>query len=408
MDNLFSVALGGSGQRKVQLGVAKKIKNGARKIVLEKAEEARVAAFSAFKSLGLDVAQFSQPFMAPQKEATSSSGEESTSSFALLQHSKTILDPPLLEDRHADGEKAIDPPPAGSVKAKSGVPTQGEMLMEKPGFPDHQFNTTDYSTSITTNCISNIKGFAPHPLKYAGDIENQLKGVGDHQSKNENKQEKGPVNAVSFLGGLGSFLDLWSAKTEFFFDIHFTKKSEFNNIAPFELHGIAICWENSPVYYLNIPKDLSCHACKGNDNSIGIKDTLTPNLRVEVAKKRWDRIGAIMGRKDVKKFTWNLKIQIEVLKRAAVSVHNFCSPRGGIKSLGLDLIDNSYFMFSSVHVRNAIDMSVVSWILSPDEEKSSCPNLEKVILLLVWFCFWRIPKRDFPCFLLRRNMPVCK
>ncbi|KAG6391261.1 hypothetical protein SASPL_149014 [Salvia splendens] len=36
-----------------------------------------------------------------------------------------------------------------------------------------------------------------------------------------------------------------------------------------------------------------------------------------------------------------------------------------------------YFMFSPIHLRNAIDLSVVAWILSPDEEKSSCPNLEK-------------------------------
>ncbi|GKG00408.1 hypothetical protein Tco_0302098, partial [Tanacetum coccineum] len=39
-------------QRRIQFGVAKKIKNGACKIVLEKAEEARDAAFSAFKALG--------------------------------------------------------------------------------------------------------------------------------------------------------------------------------------------------------------------------------------------------------------------------------------------------------------------------------------------------------------------
>lgn len=52
-----------SAQRRIQLGVAKKIKNGARKIVLDKAEEARVAAFSAFKSLGLDIPEFSRPLL---------------------------------------------------------------------------------------------------------------------------------------------------------------------------------------------------------------------------------------------------------------------------------------------------------------------------------------------------------
>ncbi|KAF5955661.1 hypothetical protein HYC85_008517 [Camellia sinensis] len=59
-----------SAQRRIQLGVAKKIKNGARKIVLDKAEEARVAAFTAFKSLGLDVLQLPQPVLKAAGDAT--------------------------------------------------------------------------------------------------------------------------------------------------------------------------------------------------------------------------------------------------------------------------------------------------------------------------------------------------
>ena len=59
--NVGKLTAEGSAQRRIHVGVAKKIKKGAHKIVLEKAEEARVAAFSAFKSLGLEVPQFSQP-----------------------------------------------------------------------------------------------------------------------------------------------------------------------------------------------------------------------------------------------------------------------------------------------------------------------------------------------------------
>ncbi|KAF5948402.1 hypothetical protein HYC85_014359 [Camellia sinensis] len=59
-----------SAQRRIQLGVAKKIKNGARKIVLDKAEEARVATFIAFKSLGLDVPQLPQPVLKAAGDAT--------------------------------------------------------------------------------------------------------------------------------------------------------------------------------------------------------------------------------------------------------------------------------------------------------------------------------------------------
>ncbi|GJZ59707.1 hypothetical protein Tco_0615523 [Tanacetum coccineum] len=51
-------------QRRIQFGVAKKIKNEARKIVLEKAEEARDAAFSAFKALGVTTKKV-KPFIPP-------------------------------------------------------------------------------------------------------------------------------------------------------------------------------------------------------------------------------------------------------------------------------------------------------------------------------------------------------
>ncbi|KAL8063378.1 hypothetical protein ABFX02_01G023200 [Erythranthe guttata] len=393
-----------SAPRKVHVGVAKKIKNGARKIVLEKAEEARIAAFSAFKSLGLDVPQFSRPLLSiatgkvPKKELTSSSGEDSTNSYAFPQHSDHIINAPSVGHKHeiaaviseTAGNKSIDTPVAGfaSVEEKLAGNLEGEFLVEKPVLVKEESNTLDYKLSITNNLISSTNGPTSRPLTDIVDIKTQsnehLDHVGQQQQKNENIpgsrqniEEKGPVNANSIPGGLDSFLDQWDATKEFFFDIHFTKKSELNSIAPFEIHGLAICWENSPVYYLNIPKDLFRYSSQGNEHAMSSKDVLQPKLQVEMAKKRWNRIGIIMGRKDVKKFTWNLKVQMQVFKIPAVAFHKFSSLHGGIKSLGLDLIDNSYFMFSPVHVRAAIDMCVVAWILSPDEEKSSYPNLEK-------------------------------
>ncbi|KAI5426557.1 hypothetical protein KIW84_032118 [Lathyrus oleraceus] len=77
----LSWAIEGSAQRSLQLGVAKKIKNGARKIVFDKAEEARISTFSAFKSLGYDVPQLAPPIPTParnsiRKEVGSSSGSD--------------------------------------------------------------------------------------------------------------------------------------------------------------------------------------------------------------------------------------------------------------------------------------------------------------------------------------------
>ncbi|PIN15386.1 DNA-directed DNA polymerase [Handroanthus impetiginosus] len=402
LDQFSIMFMEGTAQKKLHVGVAKKIKNAARKIVLEKAEEARVAAFSAFKSLGLDIAQFSRPLLsiatenARKKESTSSSGEASTSSYAVLRHSKHISGNPSFQDmsenagaiQEIEGDKSIDTPAVGvasSVKEKSEGNSQNAILVEKP---KDWSNTSTQERNINTNCVADVHWSTSTDI---GDIQNQSNEHFDHVGRQkpgseiicsgsrENTSEKSPVTAVSIPGGIDSFFDIWDAATEFFFDIHFTKKSELNAIAPFEIHGMAICWENSPVYYLNIPKDLVRNSSRGNDHSMGSKDVLLPKLQVEMAKKRWDRIGTIMGRKNVRKFTWNLKVQIQVLKCPAVSVQKLSSLHGGIKNLGLDLVDNSYFMLSPVHVGIAIDMSVVAWILSPDEERSSYPNLEKEV-----------------------------
>ncbi|KAE9466874.1 hypothetical protein C3L33_01220, partial [Rhododendron williamsianum] len=82
---------------------------------------------------------------------------------------------------------------------------------------------------------------------------------------------------------------------------------------------------------------------------------LAPKHRFEFAMQRWNRIVMIMGRKDVKKFTWNLKVQIQVFKVPAVSIQRL------------------------VFVRDGLDMCIVAWILWPDKERSSNSNLEKEV-----------------------------
>lgn len=293
-------------QRRIQLGVAKKIKNGARKIILEKAEEARDAAFSAFKALGVDVPHFSLP------KSTTPSVKESDS-----QHNTKLT------------------------------------TEEKP--PQENSDDTTLSKSSANEVISTQK-----------EHERADVGVGN--------KEKGPMSAVNIPGGFDSFLDMWGSTNEFFFDIHFIKRSEFHSIAPFELLGFAICWEDSPVYYISVPKDLFSSNTKRNKNPNNIS---SPEDELEMAKQRWSRVGMIMGKTQVRKFTWNLKIQNQVLKLPAVSIQKFGSVIQSKKTM--ELVNGSHYMFSPVHVKDAIDLCVVVWILWPDEERSSNPNLEKEV-----------------------------
>ncbi|KAL8244776.1 hypothetical protein R6Q59_011034 [Mikania micrantha] len=336
-------------QKRIQLGVAKKIMNGARKIVLDKAEEARAAAFSAFKALGVDVPQFSLPKLPSaslnftKKEPVTSSLEDTTSNFVCVDQ----------KDKKSNPKELIKEKPSDA----------GLMASAEENSDDTTLSNTGANVTVMQNNSS---------------VENQNVPEKEHEKENicvgnkERNSEKGPTSAVSMPGGFDSFLDMWDTTQDFFFDIHFNKRSEFNTIAPFELHGIAICWEDSPVYYISIPKDLFW-----SENKL-IKNPISDS-NFEVAKQRWVRIGMIMGKSQVRKFGWNLKIQNQALKNPAVSIQRFGNLNHLVKTKGVELVENSYYMFPPVHLKDVVDLCVVVWILWPDDERSSNPNLEKEI-----------------------------
>ncbi|KAK6927409.1 hypothetical protein RJ641_006000 [Dillenia turbinata] len=192
---------------------------------------------------------------------------------------------------------------------------------------------------------------------------------------------KGPVNAHALPGGFDAFLNLWDSAEEFYFDVHFNQLSGTNSLVTFEMQGIAVCWANSPVYYVNIPKDLLWSANSKSmsssmmGSSAGMNNYVSEN-QLEIAKGRWSRICYIMGKGNVRKFSWNLKLQLKVLKKPLISVSRIGNMSCAVKYVGTQ-VDSSYVMLSPVYVKNGIDMCIVAWILWPDEERSSIPNLEK-------------------------------
>lgn len=404
LKNLF-IPLVGSAQRGVQMGVAKKIKNGARKIVLDKAEEARVAAFSAFKSLGFNVPQLAPPMLGPVASDSSrleaggtSSGSDASNtnnSFVDVNHMDRSGHDPLANER-----KDMEKTPCNDVMAEEKLRTamSCSMTIEKPVTPVESslttrggFNVTLKSTENTVTATSSKlqntndrtglhDRFLSHGTKEQFCTENMVIG------KMDNPCQRGPINAACSPGGFDSFLDLWDSTLEFYFDIHYNKRLELNSAAPFEIHGIAICWENSPVHYINLPKDLLMVDNREVDNislsARGNKHKFSSSKTdLEIVRHRWSRITKIMGKKDGRKFSWNLKTQIQVLKKPAVSVQRFgCLDNIG-NHLELSVVDNSHVLLPPIHVKDAIDLCIVSWILWPDEERSSSPNLEKVKII---------------------------
>jgi DNA polymerase theta len=295
-----------AGPQRMHLGIAKKIKNGARKIVLDQAEEARLAAFATFKSLGLNVPQVSKPLL-PQVSDSSKSVNEA---------SKT-----------PQSSKSENEPVNSDVNLNC-LPTASRS--QKEGICERNVNCSNNDTQGAANC-------------------------------------KGPINAANFSGGFNSFLSQWAQASDFYFDLHFMKQSDKSSSTIFEIIGLAVCWEGSPVYYCNFSKDL-----------FSVSDDV--NKTLEVAKVRWHNIVEIMGRAGVRKIAWNLKIQIQALKSPVVSIQRL--GRLGVtqfnQSHGIEFIDNSHVKLQPILLCDATDMSIGAWILWPDEESKAAPNIDKV------------------------------
>ncbi|KAG9455791.1 hypothetical protein H6P81_000299 [Aristolochia fimbriata] len=367
----------------VQLGLAKKIKNGARKIVLAQAEEARLAAFSAFKSLGFVVPQISSPFLTAGNSAMQvfkSSSDDTSKSIEEIEPGKDV-------QNVAESVEVVD-----TMKNGSSDKSEDKKFNDAKGFNDTKGDLmADPSAGCALTHGDEVKSTCQE-VKIVLVNEEICDSKSNSQEQNVVRSSKkksgsmtrnnlinGPVNANSISGGFDSFLDMWDTVNEFFFDVHFTRRSERFR-APFEIHGLAVCWENSPVYYINISKDLVTPGGREYCETTGrgkAKSEVSASWG-EVVSSRWDRVSKIMEKKDAKKITWNLKIQIQVLEKPGISVQRLGVSRIGHEETGIELVDNLYIL-PSIFVTNAVDICVVSWILWPDEESSSTQNLEKEV-----------------------------
>lgn len=319
----------------MQFGIAKKIKNGARRIVLEEAEAARVAAFSAFKSLGVEVPQFTTPLL----PASEDSPPRDVMVFPGAGHAKcheSVLGAHVGDERNICSDY---------VPQRASTEIVGEDM--HPVSTIHIKESQGIANSVNIASMQEASPLSTLPSR--------------------NVADKGPVNAHNFPGGFDGFLDQWSSVDEFSFDLHFVKRSSKLSLTIFEILGLAVCWENSPVYYCNFPKDLTP---TGSNDSVELWEGF---------RRRWSRIVGIMQQKSVKKTTWNLKIQIQALKSPCVSCQRLARLHLDPKTLNnIEVLDSTYVLLPPISVYNGLDICLVAWILWPDEESKTVPNLEKV------------------------------
>ncbi|CAN6470815.1 unnamed protein product [Victoria cruziana] len=435
----FSWTEQGTALQRMQFGIAKKIKAGARKIVLEQAEQARAAAFSALKSLGVSVPLLAEPLVSSaaidvaEEEAVLpiKYADGSVCNFAGSHGSHIVNAEPAVEiigsgsgntvQFEAQGRRHDLTDQCELLPAEEGVCSKDLVLLNRTHCVDRGVRATTCNVLVNVEATTEGATLASdatckmkdEDLEHAASIypvsasvvkEAEFSVHDDlilhRQQEHEGNDrcsfnfhdskipDRGPVNAGSLFGNLDSFLLLWEKVGEFYFDIHFSKVSELNCIVSFELHGIAVCWKDSPVYYINFAKDLlpskelaeeSCGLGKSLDSEENLARSFKNTW--ELFKTRWNRISSIMAKTGVNKVAWNLKFQIQALQKPGLSVKRISGfdIKHNDWMNDFKLVDNSYFLLSPILIRDGIDIGIVVWLLWPDEESCSNPNLEKVV-----------------------------
>lgn len=398
-----------SAMRRVQMGVAKKIKIGARKIVLDQAEEARIAAFSAFKSLGIDMPKMSRPLVSdiaggspPRGGFDSTANKNPQAAVRVGDDARLMLpsDRPLVvrdnlvATSHMAAKATDEVSPIVGKQDVYNLSVDRALVQPSTATtcPPKNLHNIEQKTSQAI-CVANANvghGNDKHDEQLLSDSqERDIGRVSDHDYSNNKVNYRGPTNASNFPGGFDSFLNQWESEKEFYFDVHFSNRSELNSPILFEVYGLAICWENSPVYYVSLSKDLVSSG-KLNTNcdvSQSSASDITKNYSIcamwDIVRSRWVRIVKIMSQNGVRKITWNLKSQIQVLKVPSISIQRFGRLIVDLKNLNdIRLVDGSYILLPPISVLNGIDTCLVAWILWPDDESKHGPNLEKVVFFL--------------------------
>ncbi|KAH9300440.1 hypothetical protein KI387_012023, partial [Taxus chinensis] len=401
-------------QRRIQIGAAKKIKNGARQIVLDHAEEARVAAFTAFKALGLNVPlALSQPIPAnssgvsmnqdnseilPEKMfdendqayTDSRSGPWITdcqiTAKAADKDAMTTSNEENRKDRHdisfIEGEGSLQNTldtkelyPNNVNAGKHDQPSAGEGAA---GTEIEQKMSEDIGVALgkENNMVSrkdeksDARFVAEGASMFAGfKVEHETNRERQKLNEMENPiPYNGPIDVNSINGGFESFLNMWKLVKEFCFDLHYSNSSVGGSLLMLEVHGLAVCWEGSPVYYVNFSK-----------RSMDIeRNDAYPKGRYDIAKERWNKVAKVMCQKDVNKVAWNLKSQFQVFMKPGISMPNHKKDEASKKKTEA-FAEMPLMSLPSVDVKDVIDLCLVAWLLWPDEESTDCPTLEQEV-----------------------------
>jgi len=398
------------GQQWLQMGIARKIKNGARRIALDRAEEARAAAFSAYEALGVQVpAALALPMVhtfvddeearvapdissnsimealnvgAELKAAEVLAGETEIEGFAMcsayLCAAPSSPKKDILEKESDMLLQKLESIPSFRVpKQTSSSPAAEELILEK---------TDDKQLMLREPCQM-LKCKDGGPAKgalFTGSLIAQQELATEHTTDDQLMvPTRGPVDVDKLAGGFDEFLAKWKNVDEFAFDVYF--KSQNNGVPElFEMMGVAVCWKDSPVYYVNFSIPRKTSSRNSGDEKIVVRETETALIE---SQTRWRHVETMLSKSGVRKISWDLKAQIQALNNPGLHVPSVRQEtERGLHDTKAK--DGQVIALPSLELQGPfIDLRVAAWLLWPDEESARPLSLEQV---RAHFCAFRM------------------
>jgi DNA polymerase theta len=381
----------------MQMGVARKIKNGARRIALDRAEEARVAAFAAYEALGVKVPIGLATTIVPatDDEAAEASAYTSTN----LVEGPNINDvvrftevPLRVQQSEPTGSFAANQRTSNEPGSKESESAQNQGSPKNDVSKEPNILQQDMGSGPLSGCPQ------PEPLKsevaisdkgflFTGSLVLEEKVAVDIVVADVVEEPtRGPVDVDNLPGGFEAFLTQWQSVDEFAFDLY--HRSQSNGTLPeiFEIVGIAVCWKNSPVYYVNFlaldkfPSEGPCDPMHVNlITPSGETPTSVTDDTWNATQTRWRKVGDMLSKSGARKIGWDIKSQLHALKSPGLFVPSLkqAGKVNGVSDLKARELQLSPLPPLKV-VEPVVDIRVAAWLLWPDEESSQTISLEQV------------------------------
>ncbi|KAL2622687.1 hypothetical protein R1flu_002892 [Riccia fluitans] len=391
-------------QQRVLKGIARKIKNGAQRIVIDRAEEARIAAFSAMRALGVDASALSVPV----KMVNTVTIDEDDALLEKPISEQKLLEPRPVAESVQENIKLQRPGSSSTAGAHTlpGAPDQSLVVTlaadsSKQDNKENEGKTVKPEDAVKTKAMVSSANVEPviQKFKVAAQVEVEgaaFSGVDIFKGRSPNKPHderhgaagkvtSGPVDVDKLPGGFDSFYESWSGAREFVFDLNYRNYSTDSLVDEYELEGIAICWEGSPVYYIRLTNLGSPIIRNVSQEKEGLEGSVSDDQEAQIEKLieihtlRWRKVFSVFRKSSVRKISWNLKDQIRALRSPVISIGKvdevkdagpFKTKRNTCRVLKMPPIPLE---------EPFLDVRITAWLLWPDEESSHSLTLEQEV-----------------------------